>query len=32
MMYNNAELKAMLDELYVDDTVDTIEEMPANDR
>ena len=28
--FSDAELKAMLDELYVDDTVDIIEEMPAN--
>lgn len=27
---SDAELKAMLDELFVDDTVDIIEEMPAN--
>lgn len=28
--FNDSELKAMLSELYVDDTVDIIEEMPAN--
>ena len=27
---SDAELKAMLDEMFVDDTVDVIEEMPAN--
>ncbi len=27
---SDAELRAMLDELYIDDTVDIIEEMPAN--
>ena len=27
---SDAELKAILDELYIDDTVDIIEEMPAN--
>jgi len=27
---SDAELKAVLDELYIDDTVDIIEEMPAN--
>ncbi|MBR5278556.1 MAG: magnesium transporter [Clostridia bacterium] len=27
---SDSELKAMLDELYIDDTVDLIEEMPAN--
>ena len=26
----NAELKEVLDELYLDDTVDIVEEMPAN--
>ena len=28
--FSDAELKAVLDELYLDDTVDIIEEMPAN--
>lgn len=28
--FSDAELKAVLDELFVDDTVDIIEEMPAN--
>lgn len=28
--FSDTELKAMLDEMYVDDTVDIIEEMPAN--
>jgi len=28
--FSNAELKEVLDELYLDDTVDIIEEMPAN--
>ncbi|MBQ1272820.1 MAG: magnesium transporter, partial [Clostridia bacterium] len=28
--YNDAELRSILDELYLDDTVDLIEEMPAN--
>ncbi len=28
--FSDAELKAVIDELYVDDTVDIIEEMPAN--
>ena len=28
--FNDTELKAMLDELYYDDTADIIEEMPAN--
>jgi len=29
-LFSDKELKAVLDELYVDDTVDLIEEMPAN--
>ena len=29
-LLTDAELKAVLDELYIDDTVDLIEEMPAN--
>ena len=28
--FSNAELKEVLDELYLDDTVDIVEEMPAN--
>ena len=28
--FTDAELKEMLDEIYIDDTVDIIEEMPAN--
>ena len=28
--FSNAELKEVLDELYLDDTVDLVEEMPAN--
>ncbi|NMP37876.1 MAG: magnesium transporter [Clostridiales bacterium] len=28
--FNDTELKAVIDELYLDDTVDIIEEMPAN--
>ncbi len=28
--FNDAELRSILDELYLDDTVDLIEEMPAN--
>ena len=28
--FNDAELKAVLDELFLDDTIDIIEEMPAN--
>ena len=28
--FNDAELRAILDELWLDDTVDIIEEMPAN--
>ncbi len=28
--YNDGELRSILDELYLDDTVDLIEEMPAN--
>jgi len=30
LSFSNAELKEVLDELYLDDTVDIIEEMPAN--
>ena len=29
-MFTDSELRAVLDELYIDDTVDIIEEMPAN--
>ena len=28
--FSNTELKEVLDELYLDDTVDIVEEMPAN--
>ena len=28
--FTDAELRAILDEMYIDDTVDVIEEMPAN--
>ena len=28
--FSNTELESILDELYLDDTVDIIEEMPAN--
>lgn len=30
LAYNDKELRSILDELYLDDTVDLIEEMPAN--